>query len=53
MEYILQNVPNYAEATIQLEQKAQKWKQEIETKKSINKIKEASPLKTFINERID
>jgi hypothetical protein len=28
----LQNVPNYAEATIQLEQKAQKWKQEIETK---------------------
>jgi hypothetical protein len=32
MEYILQNVPNYAEATIQLE-KAQKWKQEIETKK--------------------
>jgi Skp family chaperone for outer membrane proteins len=32
MEYILQNVPNYAEATIQLEQK-QKWKQEIETKK--------------------
>jgi Skp family chaperone for outer membrane proteins len=42
MEYILQNVPNYAEATIQLEQKAQKWKQEIETKKiGINKIKEA------------
>jgi Skp family chaperone for outer membrane proteins len=42
MEYILQNVPNYAEATVQLEQKAQKWKQEIETKKiEINKIKEA------------
>jgi Skp family chaperone for outer membrane proteins len=42
MEYILQNVPNYAEATAQLEQKAQKWKQEIETKKiEINKIKEA------------
>ena len=42
MEYILQNVPNYTEATIQLEQKAQKWKQEIETKKiEINKIKEA------------
>jgi hypothetical protein len=32
MEYILQNVPNY-EATIQLEQKSAKWKQEIETKK--------------------
>ena len=42
MEYILQNVPNYAEATIQLEQKAQKWKQEIEAKKiEINKIKDA------------
>jgi Skp family chaperone for outer membrane proteins len=42
MEYILQNVPNYAEATVQLEQKAQKWKQEIETKKiELNKIKEA------------
>lgn len=42
MEFILQNVPNYTEATIQLEQKAQKWKQEIESKKiEINKIKEA------------
>jgi len=42
MEYILENVPNYAQATVQLEQKAQKWKQEIETKKiEINKIKEA------------
>lgn len=42
MEYILQNVPDYAEATIQLEQKAQKWKQEIESKKvELNKIKEA------------
>lgn len=42
MEYILQNVTNYTEATVQLEQKAQKWKQEIETKKiEINKIKEA------------
>lgn len=42
MEYILQNVPNYTEATVQLEQKAQKWKQEIETKKvEINKIKDA------------
>jgi Skp family chaperone for outer membrane proteins len=42
MEYILQNVPNYAEASVQLEQKAQKWKQEIESKKvEIDKIKEA------------
>jgi Skp family chaperone for outer membrane proteins len=42
MEFILQNVPNYTEASIQLEQKAQKWKQDIETKKvEINKIKDA------------
>jgi len=42
MEYILQNVPNYTEATIQLEQKAQKWKQEIEVKKiEIKKLTEA------------
>lgn len=42
MEYILQNVPNYTEAQNQLEQKTQKWKQEIEVKKlEINKLKEA------------
>ena len=42
MEYILQNVPDYTEAQSQLEQKAQKWKQEIEVKKNeINKLKEA------------
>lgn len=42
MEYILQNVPDYKEAQNQLEQKAQNWKQEIETKKNeINKLKEA------------
>ncbi len=42
MEYILQNVPSYTEAQNQLEQKAQKWKQEIETKKTeINKLKDA------------
>ena len=42
MEYILQNVPNYTEAQNQLEQKAQKWKLEIETKKiEINKLKDA------------
>lgn len=41
MEYILQNVPDYTEAKNQLEQKAQKWKQEIEVKKNdINRLKE-------------
>ena len=32
MEYILQNIPDYTEAKNQLEQKAQRWKQEIEVK---------------------
>ncbi|MFV8268594.1 OmpH family outer membrane protein [Flavobacterium sp. GT2N3] len=42
MEYILQNVPDYTEANSQLEQKAEKWKLEIDTKKiEINKLKEA------------
>ena len=42
MEYILQNVPDYAEAKVQLEQKVQKWKSEIDSKKiEINKLKEA------------
>ena len=42
MEYILQNVPDYAEAKNQLEQKAQKWKQEIEVKKNdVIRLKEA------------
>lgn len=41
MEYILEKVPDYAEAKNQLEQKAQKWKQEIETKKNeINTLKD-------------
>ena len=31
-EYILENVPEYQEATSQLDQKAQKWKNEIEVK---------------------
>lgn len=40
MEYILQNVPDYAEAKNQLEQKAQQWKQEIEVKKTeVEKLK--------------
>ena len=42
MEYILQNVPDYTEAKNQLEQKAQKWKQEIEVKKNeVTRLKEA------------
>ncbi len=42
MEYILEKVPDYAEAKNQLDQKAEKWKQEIETKKNdITKLKEA------------
>lgn len=41
MNYILDKVPDYAEAKNQLEAKAQKWKQEIEVKKNdINKLKE-------------
>ena len=42
MEYILQNAPDYTEAKNQLEQKAQKWKQEISTKNNdITKLKDA------------
>jgi len=42
MEYILQNVPDYTEAKNQLEQKAQKWKQEVELKRNdVNKLKDA------------
>jgi Skp family chaperone for outer membrane proteins len=42
MEYILEKVPDYTEAKNQLEQKAQKWKQDIETKKvEIAKLKDA------------
>jgi len=56
MEYILQNVPDYTEAQNQLEQKAQKWKQEVEAKKNeINKLKEALKAlltKSLIEERI-
>ncbi|MEO8237824.1 MAG: OmpH family outer membrane protein [Flavobacterium sp.] len=42
MEYILENVSDYKEAKSQLEIKATKWKQEIETKKiEITKLKES------------
>lgn len=42
MEYILENVPEYTDAKNQLEEKALKWKQEIEVKKNeISKLKEA------------
>ena len=58
MDYILENVPDYKEASIQLDQKAQKWKQDIEVKKNdINKTKDALKLeralltKELIDER--
>lgn len=42
MDYILEKVPEYAETKNQLEQKALKWKQEIEIKRNaINKLKES------------
>jgi Skp family chaperone for outer membrane proteins len=42
MEYILQKVPDYTEAKNQLEQKALKWKQEIEIKGlELNKLEES------------
>ncbi|QYJ68645.1 OmpH family outer membrane protein [Flavobacterium litorale] len=42
MEYILDKVPDYAEAKNQLEKRAQKWKQEIEVKRNeINTLKES------------
>lgn len=41
MEYILEKMPDYANAKNQLEEKAQKWKQEIEVKKaSLLKLQE-------------
>ncbi|GEC72956.1 periplasmic chaperone for outer membrane proteins Skp [Flavobacterium flevense] len=58
MEYILQNVNSYNETNALLEEKADKWKQEIESKKlEINKVKDAltaeKPLltKSLIEER--
>ncbi|MCB0454072.1 MAG: OmpH family outer membrane protein [Flavobacteriaceae bacterium] len=40
MEYILESVPEYKEASIQLEGKVQRWKQDIEKKqKEIDQIK--------------
>lgn len=42
MNYILDKVPDYAEAKNQLEQKASKWKQELEVKRNeISKLKES------------
>lgn len=42
MEYILEKVPEYADAKNQLEQKATTWKQDIETKKNeIKRLKDA------------
>lgn len=40
MEYILENVPEYQEASIQLEGKVQRWKKDIETQqKEIDQLK--------------
>ena len=42
MDYILDKVPDYAEAKSQLEQKAGKWKQEMDVKRNdITKLKES------------
>ena len=42
MNYILDKVPDYAEAKNQLEQKASKWRQELEVKRNeIAKLKES------------
>ena len=42
MEYILENMPGYAEAKAQLDEKAIKWKNEIDVKDAkIKKLKEA------------
>ena len=42
MEYILEKVPDYANAKNQLEEKAQKWKQELDVKNAaILKLREA------------
>lgn len=58
MEYILENVNSYKESNALLEEKAEKWKQEIEAKKlEIKKVREAltaeKPLltKSLIEER--
>jgi hypothetical protein len=49
MEYILQNVPNYAEASVQLEQKSPKWKQNWIKKTEIDKIKRLLKQKGLID----
>ncbi len=42
MEYILENVTSYKEAQMQLDNKSEKWKQDIQTKQNeINKLTEA------------
>lgn len=60
MEYILENVPEYQEASAQLDKKVQQWKQEIETEMNrIDKLKQdlanEKPLLTreLIEERED
>ncbi|GAA4894371.1 OmpH family outer membrane protein [Flaviramulus aquimarinus] len=55
-EYILENVPEYQEATAQLESKAQKWKNEIQAKLTVveQKRKDLSNEKALLtNELIE
>lgn len=53
MEYILQNVGGYIEATSQLENKAQNWKQEIEVKKNdIKKLRDALNIEKALLTRV-
>jgi len=53
-EYILENVPEYQEATSQLEDKAQKWKNEIQSKLTIvaQKRKDLSNEKALLTKEL-
>lgn len=53
MEYILQNVGGYIEASSQLENKAQSWKQEIDVKKNdIKKLRDALNIEKALLTRV-
>ena len=53
-EYILENVPEYQEATTQLEDKAQKWKNEIQSKLTVveQKRKDLSNEKALLTKEL-
>jgi len=47
-EYILQNIPEYQQATSQLEQKVQQWKAEIEQRlNAVEQKKQQLEMKVF------